>query len=61
MDRWERGEEEDDEEEEKESKTQNHHDKDARQLQEAILKELKVSKDREEKRQRFVQFMWLAA
>ena len=47
MDRWELG-EEDDEEEENES-------------QEKILIGLKVSKGREEKRQRFVQFIWLAA
>ena len=59
VDRWELGEEDDEEEEENES--HNHDDKDARQLQEKILIGLKVSKGREEKRQRFVQFIWLAA
>ena len=48
MDRRELGEEEDKEE-------------DARQLQETIAKELKISKGREEKRQRFVQFIRLTA
>lgn len=56
VDQWDLGEEVDDEEEEE---SQYHDDKDARQLQETILIELKVSKGREEKRPRFVQFMCL--
>lgn len=48
MDRWELGEEQDEEEEE--NKSHDHDDKDARQLQETISKELKISKGREEKR-----------
>ena len=60
VDRWELGEEDDEEEEENES---HNHDKDkyARQLQQKSLIGLKVSKGREAKRQRFVQYIWLAA
>ena len=62
MDRWELGEEDDDEEEEEEdNESHNHDDKDARQLQEKMLIGLKVSKGREEKPQKFVQLIWLAA
>ncbi|XP_041953671.1 uncharacterized protein LOC121713243 [Alosa sapidissima] len=51
VDRWELGEEDEEEE--------NHDEEDARQLQETILKESKVSKGREEKRQRLLQEMSL--